>query len=190
MDKFDILRASGAVLCIDEPSETGGGDAAKPAEKPADDGSGDELGENGKKALVAERDARKQAEKDRDAALARVKELEESAKPDAKSDDALEALKAQVAKLTEERDELAAEKAAAAVRAEVLDAKDIPERLRKWVTGSTKEELEKSADEVLADFREENPVNIPGPRKRETAPRKGVDAGGDLYDELHGKTGN
>lgn len=187
MDKFmRLLASNGDLRFVEEPGGEGGGEAVKPA----DDGSGDELGENGKKALVAERDARKQAEKDRDAALNRVKELEESAKPDANSDDALEALKAQVAELSRERDELAAEKATAAVRAEVLDAKEIPERLRKWVTGSTKEELEASADEVLADFREENPVNIPGPRKRETAPRKGVDAGGDLYDQLHGKTGN
>lgn len=190
MDKMQMLNASGALRFVEEPAGEAGGEAEKPAESPAGGESGEELGEGGKKALVAERDARKQAEKDRDAAVARLKELEGAAKPDTEGGDDLEALKAQVAELAKERDALAAEKATAAVRSEVLDTKEIPERLRKWVTGSTKEELEASADEVLKDFRDENPVNIPGPRKRETAPRKGVDAGGDLYDQLHGKTGS
>lgn len=189
-----FLQSIGAIAFVTDPTgESGSGGDPKSSEggdkggdpKSAD---GDEpLGDGGKKALVAERDARKQAEKDRDAAIARVKEFEDAGKTDdQKLRDEFEQLRTNLAAITQERDELVSEKATGKLRTEVLEAKDVPERLRKWVTGSTKEELEQSAAAVLEDFRDENPVNIPGPKKRETTPKVGVSAGGDLYDQLHG----
>lgn len=192
-----FLQSIGAIACVTDPAgEAGGDDESKSAEgaskddnpKPAGDGD-EPLGEPGKKALVAERDARKQAEKDRDAALARIKEFEDAGKTDdQKLRDEFEQIRTSLDTITKERDALVSEKATSKLRAEVLEAKEVPERLRKWVKGSTKEELETAADAVLADFRDENPVNIPGPKKRETTPKVGVSAGGDLYDQLHGSS--
>lgn len=188
-----FLQSVGAIACVTDPNDEPGGDDPKPTPKPGEDDGGKDgdepLREPGKKALVAEREAREQAEKDLRAANARVKEFEDAGKTDdQKTQDALEKLRADLADVTKERDELVSEKETSKLRTEVLDAKEVPERLRRHVHGSTKDELEASADEVLADFHEENPMRTLNPRKRDTTPKQGVSAGGDLYDQLHGNT--
>lgn len=185
-----FLQSIGAIACVTDPADEAGGSEEPTGTEGDGDKDGDEpLREPGKKALVAEREAREQAEKDLRAANARIKEFEDAGKSDdQKLRDEYEQMKTQLAEITADRDNLVAEKTTSKLRSEVLDAKEVPERLRKWVTGSSKEELESSADSVLEDFRDENPVNIPGPKKRETAPKVGVSAGGDLYDQLHGSS--
>lgn len=93
------------------------------------------LGENGKKALQAERDARKAAEK----ALA-----------DAQT--AWETEKASLTALLSEATQTATTAQADAARVSVFRDKDIPKELEKFVQGASVEELAASADEVLAAF--------------------------------------
>lgn len=97
--------------------------------------SDETLGEGGKKALSAERDARKAAEK----ALADMRGEFEAFKT---------SMSEQISKLTEDRDASALK----ALRGEILHASGVPDRLAAYVQGKTKEELEASAKQVLADF--------------------------------------
>ncbi|MCI1962847.1 MAG: hypothetical protein LKJ18_01940 [Ancrocorticia sp.] len=121
------------IRLLTDPAEPGGGD---PTPGNAANASGEQLGENGKKALQSEREARKAAEK----AFA-----EASAK--------WEAEKAALTKQAQEASDAAAKAQIDAARASVFRAKNIPPELEKFVAGSTEEELEASADEVLAAFR-------------------------------------
>lgn len=101
------------------------------------------LGEGGLKALSAERDARKAAEKAAADALAKVKEYEDRDKTEVqKQQEALERAQKELADLT-----------VAKTRAEVAAAKGVPAVL---LNGSTQEELEASADALIA-FRGEQP---------------------------------
>lgn len=98
----------------------------------------DPLGEAGKKALAAERDARKAAEKE----LAKYRKAEQE--------------KAEADK-TEAEKRAAAEQRAAdaelrATRLEVAHAKGLTPAQAKRLVGTTKEELEADADEILRDF--------------------------------------
>lgn len=93
------------------------------------------LGESGIKALQAERDARKAAEKE----LAALKAASEAREKE---------LTQQLSEATTAKK--AAE--AAQLRASILISKQVPERLAGYVTGATKEELEACADKVLTDF--------------------------------------
>lgn len=117
------------------------------------------LGEPGKKALENERKARRDAE-------ARLKELEPLAK---KVKEREEADKSELQKLNEA---LNAEKAARSaaelsnLRHEIGLAKAVPAGLIKYLTGSTKEELESSADDLLAQVGDTGP-RVPGrPQER------------------------
>jgi ElaB/YqjD/DUF883 family membrane-anchored ribosome-binding protein len=107
---------------------------------------GDEvLGEGGKKALQSERQARKELE-------ARLKELEPLAEA-AKA--AEEANKSEVQKATEalvrERD--ARKLAETALMIQTVGAeKGVPAKLIKFLTGSTKAEVEQAADELLSEL--------------------------------------
>lgn len=101
------------------------------------------LGEGGLKALNAEREARAAAEKAAKDALARVKEFEDRDKSEAqKQQEALERAQKELAELT-----------VAKTRAEVAAAKGVPAAL---LNGSTQEELEASADALIA-FKGEQP---------------------------------
>lgn len=101
------------------------------------------LGEGGLKALNAEREARAAAEKAAKDALARVKEFEDRDKSEAqKQQEALEQAQKELAELT-----------VAKTRAEVAAAKGVPAVL---LNGSTQEELEASADALIA-FKGEQP---------------------------------
>lgn len=101
------------------------------------------LGEGGLRALNAEREARAAAEKAAKDALARVKEFEDRDKSEAqKQQEALERAQKELAELT-----------VAKTRAEVAAAKGVPAAL---LNGSTQEELEASADALIA-FKGEQP---------------------------------
>ncbi len=114
-----------------------------PADPVADPPAGPEpdaepLGDAGKKALAAERDARKAAEKE----LAKYRKAE--------------AEKADADKSEAERRAAAEQRAVdaelRATRVEVAHAKGLTPAQAKRLVGSTKEELEADADEILRDF--------------------------------------
>lgn len=109
----------------------------KQAETTAEDNP---LGDGGIKALQAEREARKAAEK----ALAEHKETWEAEKAELAGKLSRETQAKQAAELS-------------VLRTSVLASKKVPERLAGYVTGGTKEELEASADKVLADFAPPSP---------------------------------
>ena len=97
----------------------------------------EQLGEAGLSALKAERERANAAEKAAKEALARVKEFEDRDKTEAqKQQEALEAAQRELAELT-----------VAKARAEVAAAKGVPAAL---LTGGTTEELEASADALIA----------------------------------------
>lgn len=110
------------------PTEPVEAEGAKPAEP---------LGEAGIAALKSEREARKAAEKAAAEAQARIKEFEDRDKSEAqKQAEALAEAQARLAELT-----------VAKTRAEVAAAKGVPASL---LSGSTQEELEASADALIA----------------------------------------
>lgn len=122
-------------------------DPADPAETDAKPDSAEppasaELGDAGKKALDDERKARRDAEKANRDLAARLKEFEDRDKSD--SEKAAESLKA-----AEER---AANAEAKALRLEVAAAKGLTPAQAKRLVGSTQEELEADADEILETF--------------------------------------
>lgn len=114
-----------------EPKPTG--------EPPADvKPDADQLGEAGKKALAAEREQRKAAEKE----LAKYRKAEQD-KADA---DKSEAEKRTAAEQRADAAELRA------TRLEVAAEKGLTTAQAKYLSGANREELEKKADEILADF--------------------------------------
>lgn len=102
--------------------------------KPADD----QLGDAGKKALAAEREQRKAAEKE----LAKYRKAEQD--------------KAEADKSEAEKRAAAEQRAAAAelraTRLEVASEKGLTAAQAKYLVGDDREALEKKADEILADF--------------------------------------
>lgn len=141
------------------------------------------------------------AQDSREDALAAVTEAEaerDEAKTQAANANPAEAQKQidkltkQVADLTTERDGLVKDKELATLRGEVLG--DLDPKVAKYVKGETKEELEKSLEEVKADFGietkdpEEDPEDPPEVRTRpRTNLRNGSDpeggkAGSDAVD--------
>lgn len=131
-------------------SETQGTPEVLPAEtKPAGDppateptaepkGDAEPLGEAGKKALAAEREQRKAAEKE----LAKYRKAEQ---------DKVEADKSETEKRTaaEQRADAAELRA---TRLEVAAEKGLTAAQAKYLSGDDREALEKKADEILADF--------------------------------------
>ena len=113
------------------------------------------LGEAGLTALKAERERANAAEKAAKEALARVKEFEDRDKSEAqKQQEALEAAQRELAELT-----------VAKARAEVAAAKGVPAAL---LTGSTQEELEASADALIAFKGEPAPQKLIIPKEGNT----------------------
>ena len=119
---------------------------AQQEQKPA---TGDGLGEGGVKALQAERDARKAAEKALSEREARIKELEDATKSD---EDKRNERFAALEKSDREKDQAIAERDARLLRYEVAAAKGLDLRAALRLTGSTREEIEKDADEFKASF--------------------------------------
>lgn len=98
------------------------------------------LGPGGEAALKTERSRANKLEKDLKAALAKIQADEDAKKTDLE--------RAQAAASAAEQK--AAELEVRATRAEVVAEKGVPSNLAKFVTGSTREELEAAADELLA----------------------------------------
>jgi chromosome segregation ATPase len=118
-------------------------DDKKPADdKKADDKPKDDLGDAGKKALDAERKARRDAE----AALRDAKQEVEKLKADS------DTTKSEMDKVLTKLDGLekrAADAERKALVAEVSQAKKLPAAIAGRLTGSTKDELEADADELI-----------------------------------------
>jgi len=124
----------------------------------------DELGDAGKKALEAERVARKEAEKQVKAFQARLEELEDAGRSDAEKQ-RRKAERAEQA-LEEARAELAARDRALLLR-EVADEVGLPTRLVNRVQGDDR-------DAMLADAQELMSLVAPeGPRKPAPVPEAG-----------------
>lgn len=138
------------------------------------------------KALDAQDDAKEAvtaAETERDEA----KTAAENASPE-EANRKIARLEKQVTDLTVERDNLVSEKEHAALRAEVLG--DLDPKYAKYVTGTTKEELEASLEEVKTDFNlgessEEEDEEDDTPPVRTTPRTRLVNAG----DRQNGKGG-
>lgn len=100
------------------------------------------LGDAGKKALDAERAARRKAEKELGELKTQVQSLEDAGKSE------VDKLRSQVASLTKDAEAATAK----ADRMEVAAAKGLTLAQARRLVGSTKDELEADADELLADL--------------------------------------
>lgn len=122
--------------------------ADPPAGDPPVDPKPDDLGDAGKKALAAERDARKAAEKE----LAKYRKADLDRAEADKTEAERRAAAEQRAVDAEQR----------ATRLEVAHEKGLTPAQAKRLVGTTREELEADADEVLRDF----PVTPSAPPKK------------------------
>jgi hypothetical protein len=135
-----------------------------PEDNPTDPPS-DDLGDAGKKALEAERKARRDADQ-------RAKELEAQLKEITDKD------KSEVEKLREENAELTKKLADADTRSERLEVamtKGLTAAQAKRLVGTTKEELEADADEILEAFPAKDGATPPPPSRRPSELRGGSD---------------
>ena len=124
-------------------------------QKPA---TGDQLGEGGVKALQAERDARKAAEKALAEREARIQELEDAGKSE---DDKRNERFAALEKSDREKDTTISGLEAKLLRYEVAAAKGLDLKAALRLTGSSREEIESDADEFAKSFAASRGV-IPG----------------------------
>lgn len=134
-------------------------DSKPDPEKKDDQPDKPDLGDAGKRALDAERKARRDAEKATADLQARLKELEDRDKSDGE-------------KLTERitaAERRAAEAESRALRLEVAAAKGLTPGQARRLVGGTKEELEADADDLLADFapKSDEKKDTPGGRPKE-----------------------
>jgi hypothetical protein len=150
-----------------DDEEPATGDEAKP-----------DLGDAGKKALEAERKARRDAEKAANDLKARLQELEDRDKSDG------EKLAGRIAAAEKRADEAEAR----ALRLEVAHSKGLTAAQARRLVGASKEELEADADDLLASFsppksdepEEEPEGERPSPTNRPTPSLRG---GGDPTQE-------
>lgn len=164
-------------------TETAPGAATAPDQPPtAPEPPADQLGDGGKKALDEERRARRAAE----AELAKYRKAEQ-AKADADKSEAERRAAAE---------QRAQEADLRATRMEVAFTKGLTPAQAKRLVGSTREELEADADEVLKDF-PVAPVTPPQPKTPKPDPGQGarssagaggsVAAGAALYEQRNQK---
>lgn len=120
-----------------------------------------ELGDSGKKALDEERKARREAERQLKEIQAQIKELEDKDKSET------DKLRDQLAAVTKERDDAMS----ASLRHQVAAEKGLTPAQAKRLVGSTREDLEADADEILEAF----PVKgaTPPPSTKPAADLKG-----------------
>ena len=104
------------------------------------DGDPADLGEAGKKAIAAERARAAKAERELAAERARIKQYEDAGKS------AEQKQAEQLTTLTTERDTATVK----ALRYEVCEAKELPLKAARFLTGSTKAEIEEAADAFKA----------------------------------------
>lgn len=125
-----------------------------------------------KKALEAERAARREAEKQLKEFQAKLKEIEDKDKSE------VDKLREQLAELTKDRDALQAN----ALRAEIAMAKGLTAAQAKRLVGATREELEADADEILEAFPTKGGVTPPPSRKPASDLRGGGEASKEQVD--------
>lgn len=127
----------------------------EPHPEPVKGEGDDQLGTGGKKALDAERKARRDAE-------AKLKELEPLAKA------AQEKAEAEKSELTKATEALTAERDArtkaevALLRYTVAADKGVPTKLAQFLAGTTKEDIEASADTLLTEIGNGERPGVPG----------------------------
>ena len=171
------LRAPGGVEALfafnrslfgDAVMEEGAGGEGAPAgadggSEGQGEGSGDSgaenLGEGGQKALKAERDARKAAEKLAADREARIRELEDATKSD---DEKRNERFTQLEKSDREKDTAIAERDAKLLRYEIAALKGLDLKAALRLQGSTKEELEADADDFVKTFGGGGVGEVPG----------------------------
>lgn len=137
-----------------------------PPETPATDTTvktDSDLGDGGKAALAAERDARKAAERQARELARSLKEYEDRDKSELQK--ALERAEA--------AEKAAAEASFSALRTKVAAAKGVP---ASSLTGTTEEELAASADDLIA-WRDANKPTAPPPPKKSPASGSGLKSG-------------
>lgn len=101
-----------------------------------------DLGDSGKKALAAERSARRAAEKQAAELAAKVKEFEDASKSETEK-------AAARAEAAEERAKAAEAKA---LRVEIADELNVPKELREFLTAGDEDSLRAQANKVLEAF--------------------------------------
>lgn len=158
-------------MADDPKKDPATGDDPKPTDdpKPNDDG----LGEAGKKALEAERKARREAEKEKKDLEARLKDLEDKDKSENE----------RLADKLKTAESNAATATADSLRLRVALRKGLNETQAKRLVGTTEEELESDADDLLASFKpadDDKKDPKPGPGGKPVEDLKG---GGDPTDE-------
>lgn len=149
----------------DNPNPANGADSQQNPPK----GDDSELGDRGKAALDKERQARREAErraKDGEAAILRLKEIED-------------AQKSEQEKLTERAEKAereAAEARIALMRRDVAADKQLPPAMADRLRGTTREELEADADELLkmlpTNGSDNKPKGAPQPPAGENGPQR------------------
>lgn len=128
----------------------------------------DELGDAGKRAIAAEREARKKAEQAVSELNAELQQLKDKDKSDSEK----------LADRLAAAERRAAEAESTAARMEVAAAKGLSAAQARRLVGTTREELEADADELLSSFRPQGQDNTSGdrpptPATRPTAPVSG-----------------
>ena len=152
---------------MSEDTSTPSADAEAPAD--ADAAESQELGDGGKKAIQAEREARKTAERTAAEALAKLKSFEDANLSELeRSKKAAEESAAELAALRTEN-----------IRNRVALAKGVPADLIEFLTGDTEEEVAAKADILLAR------LNTPGtPKPDPSQGAKGTPIAGSTGDQF------
>lgn len=119
----------------------------------------EQLGEGGKKALKAERDARSKAEKDLADAQTELQRLRDAGKSDGdKRQERFE----QLEKSDREKDTTIATQQATILRYQIAAAKGLDLEAAERLRGNTKEEIEADADEFATKFGSKRVGEVPG----------------------------
>lgn len=128
-------------------------------DQPTDNNGDEKLGEPGIKALHAERDARKQAEKDLEETRARIKELEDASK----SDDQKQAERLQTLEQSDrQKDSKISSLEADLTRYRVAAAEGLDLEAAERLRGSTEDEIRADAKEFAKKFGTKRPGEVPG----------------------------
>lgn len=161
----DAVMEAGADEGGDGDQGAGGNQGGSTA---GDGQDGDEqLGEGGKKALKAERDARTKAEKDLADANAELQRLRDAGKSD---EDKRNERFQQLEQSDREKDTTIASQQAMLLRYQVAAAKGLDLEAAERLRGATKEEIEADAEAFASKFGSKRPGEVPGAGHRGSDP--------------------
>lgn len=151
--RMSFLHRTGAISCAEEPSNEGGGGTSEPqsAEGREDHGnpqSADDepLGEPGLKALKAERKRAAEEKRRADILESKLQEIADAEKTE------LQKAQERIAELEKTNQAYEAAKARSELRATVLATKNVPSEWADFVTGDSEDEMNASADKILANL--------------------------------------